>query len=98
MTRQKLTPVHPGEVLQHDFLHPFQLSPADLAQRIRLDQTLVQFILDQQAPITANIALRLSLFFGTSPEVWMNLQSRYDLEIARDNLEEQLATEIRPYP
>ena len=97
MTQKKLAPIHPGEVLWEDFLKPFQLSGEALAESIKLDLDVVQSILEGKAPITANIALRLFRFFGTFPDVWMNLQSQYDLELERDNLEEQLLKDIVPY-
>lgn len=97
MSQTKLLPVHPGEVLLEDFLKPNNLSAGELAAALKITDRVLAAIIQGERGITADIALRLARFFGTSEEVWMNLQSRYDLEVAKDNLQEAIAREIVPY-
>lgn len=96
MNSSKLPPVHPGEILLEDFMKPLQLSQYRLAKAINVYPRRINEIVHGKRAITADTALRLARFFGTSAEVWMNLQSHYDLELARDNLEAQINTEIQP--
>ena len=93
MTR--LDPVHPGEVLKHDFMEPFALSAAALAKAIGVTPTRVSEIVRGRRGITAETALRLARFFNTDAWSWMNLQQRYELEVAvRENADALRA--IRP--
>ena len=93
MTR--LDPVHPGEVLKHDFMEPFALSAAALAKAIGVAPTRIGEIVRGRRGITAETALRLARYFNTDARSWMNLQDRYELEVAeRDNAEALRA--IRP--
>ncbi len=96
MNSSKMPPVHPGEILLEDFMKPLQLSQYRLAKAINVYPRRINEIVHGKRAITADTALRLARFFGTSAEVWMNLQSHYDLELARDNLEAQINTEIQP--
>lgn len=80
MTR--LTPVHPGEVLKHDFMEPFSLTGATLARATGMTPTRVNKIVRGRRGITAETALRLARYFGTDARSWMNLQNRYELEVA----------------
>ena len=92
---RKLPPVHPGEVLLKEFLDPLGVSQYRLAKSIGVPQPRISSITQLQRRITADTALRLGRFFGTSPEFWLNLQNRFDLETARDELERQ-RVEITP--
>lgn len=82
----KLSPVHPGEILQAEFLQPLGISQYRLATAIRVPPRRINEIVLRKRGISADTALRLGRFFGTSAQFWMNLQSRYDLEVAEDEL------------
>ena len=79
-----LLPVHPGEVLDEEFLGPLGLSQNKAALAMRVPTRRVNEIVHGKRAVTADTALRLARTFGTTPEFWMNLQARYDLEVARD--------------
>jgi antitoxin HigA-1 len=93
----KLSPVHPGEVLLEEFIKPMGLSQSRLAIDIGVDARRINEIVLGKRAITADTALRLSRFFGNSPQFWMGLQSQYDLDIAQDQLGKRLEREVRPY-
>ena len=93
MTR--LEPVHPGEVLKHDFMEPFALSSNTLARAIRVTPARINEIVRGRRGITAETALRLARYFGTDAQSWMNLQDRYELAVAKRRVEDALAA-IRP--
>jgi len=95
MPRRKHKPVHPGEVLRKDFLEPLEVSQYRLGKEIGISQQHVGRIVLGTRGITGDVALRLARYFGTSPELWMNLQSQYDLETARDKAGHEIA-KIRP--
>ncbi len=95
--KKQFAPIHPGEVLLEDFLKPMHLSQAKLANGLQVQARKINEIVRGKRPITADLALRLAQFFGTSGEVWMNLQTHYDLEMAKDRLQENLSKEIIPY-
>ena len=97
MNKRKMAPIHPGEVLLEDFLKPMGLSQYRLAREINVHPRRINEIVHGKRSITADTALRLSRFFGTSAEVWLNLQAHYDLEVARDKLDGKLMEEIQPY-
>ena len=86
----RIAPVHPGEVLAEDFLAPLGLSARALATRIGVPANRISMIVAGTRAITGDTALRLSAAFGTTPEFWMNLQSRYELEVARDGFEGEI--------
>lgn len=88
---KKLPPVHPGEILREDFLVPMSLTPYAVAQACAVPRTRIERLAREETPITADTALRLGRFFGTTPTFWMNLQGQYDLEVAED----ATAAEIR---
>ncbi len=92
----RLSNIHPGEVLQEEFLSPLQLSAYALAKAIGVPQTRISQILHQKRGITADTALRLARFFGNSPQFWLNLQEEYDLEAERARLTTVLE-DIQPY-
>jgi addiction module HigA family antidote len=83
---KKLAPVHPGEVLREDFLNPMQLSPYAVARACGLPRTRIERVARGEAPVTADTALRLARYFGTTPAFWMNIQAQFDLECAADDM------------
>lgn len=97
MTEEKLNPVHPGEILLEEFLRPMGLSQNRLALSIGVHPRRINEIVLGKRRITADTALRLSRFFGTSPQFWMGLQSDYDLDVAADDLGDRLEREVRSY-
>ena len=97
MTEEKLNPIHPGEVLLEEFLKPMKLTQHRLALSIGVDASRINEIVLGKRRVTADTALRLSRFFGTSPQFWMGLQSDYDLDIAEENLGDRLDIEVRKY-
>lgn len=98
MKTKKIPPVHPGEVLLHDFLEPLNLSQYALAKAIAVTPIRVSQIIRGQRGITADTALRLSRYFGTRPGWWLDLQTHYDLESAADKFEARIARRIKPCP
>ena len=95
MTESMLAPVHPGEVLLEEFLKPMALSQNRLALNIGVHARKINEIVLGKRRITAETALRLARYFGTSPQFWLGLQSDYDLDVASDALGERLETEVR---
>ena len=93
----KLSPVHPGEVLLEEFIKPMGLSQNRLSIDIGMDARRINEIVLGRRAMTADTALRLSRFFGNSPQFWMGLQSQYDLDIAQDQLGKRLEREVRSY-
>ncbi|MCW5875492.1 MAG: HigA family addiction module antidote protein [Anaerolineales bacterium] len=91
----KLAPVHPGEVLEEEFLKPLGLSQNKLALSIGVHPRRINEIVLRKRAITANTALRLAQFFGNSPQFWLGLQMDYDLDVERDALGENLQKEVR---
>ena len=79
-----IAPIHPGEILFEEFLEPLSLSQNALAQGIHVSARRINEIVQKKRAITADTALRLSLFFKTTPDFWLSLQMHYDLEIAKD--------------
>jgi addiction module HigA family antidote len=96
MKTKKLPPVHPGEILRHDFMEPLALSQNALAKAIAVTPMRISQIVRGERSITADTALRLSRYFGTRPAWWLDLQSHYDLEIAADELEDSIARTVKP--
>ena len=86
MTKKEFAPVTPGEMLKEEFLAEYGLSQNQLAKAIGISPNRITEIVNNRRRITADTALRLSLYFGSSPEFWMNLQSHYDLKVARGDL------------
>ena len=96
MKETRIAPVHPGEVLLEDFLKPLGISQYRLAKDMKVYPRKINKIVHGKRAITADTALRLSHYFGTSAELWMNLQALYDLEKTRDEIEGQLENEVVP--
>lgn len=97
MPDQKLPPLHPGEILLEEFLKPLGLSQYRLAQDIGVSPRRINEIVHGKRAITANTALRLARYFGTTAQFWMNLQTRYDLETEKDRFADRLADEVIVY-
>lgn len=95
MPDDEFAPVTPGEMLKEEFLTEYGLSEADLAQAIGVSANEVTDILQNRRRVTADIALRLSLYSGDTPEFWMNLQASYDLKVARRSLPPEEASRIQ---
>jgi addiction module HigA family antidote len=89
--------VHPGEILLEEFLKPMGISQYRLAESIRVPARRINEIVLEKRGITADTALRLSRFFGNSAQFWMNLQTRYELESARESSASNIDREIRPH-
>ena len=92
----KLSPIHPGEVLLEEFIKPMNLSQNRLAIDIGVDARRINEIVHGKRSVTADSALRLSRFFGNSAQFWLGLQTEYDLDIAEDRLGKRLDREVRP--
>ncbi|MCP4608903.1 MAG: HigA family addiction module antidote protein [Planctomycetes bacterium] len=97
MVEEKLHPVHPGEVLSEEFLKPMGLSQNRLALNIGVPPRRINEIVLEKRRITADTALRLSLYFGTSPQFWLGLQTDYDLDIAMESLGDRLDREVKTH-
>jgi antitoxin HigA-1 len=97
MKQGRLDPIHPGEVLLEEFLKPMQLSQNRLALDIGVHPRRVNEIVLGKRSITADTALRLARYFGTSPQFWLGLQADYDLDVAMDVLGDRLEREVKPH-
>jgi addiction module HigA family antidote len=94
MANDKLPPIHPGEILQEDFLGPLAISQYRLAREISVPPRRINEIVHGKRGITADTALRLSRYFGTSERFWLHLQAQFDLESERDRLGDRLDREV----
>ncbi len=94
--RSKLPPIHPGETLGEDFLKPLGLSVSRLALELRVPVTRINEIVHGRRAITADTALRMARYFGTSPQFWMNLQANYDLELVQDAAGDRIQSQVTP--
>lgn len=97
MTKQKLQPIHPGEILMEEFLKPMEISQYRLAKDISVPARRINEIIQGKRSITPDTALRLSRYFGLSERFWINLQARYDLETEKDKLDDRLNKEVHVY-
>ncbi|HEX3937561.1 MAG TPA: HigA family addiction module antitoxin [Xanthobacteraceae bacterium] len=95
MMKNEFAPVTPGEMLKEEFLAEYDLSQNQLARAIGISPNRITEIINNRRRITADTALRLGLYFGNSPEFWINLQSHYDLKLARRNLKPNDAKRIK---
>jgi addiction module HigA family antidote len=95
MMAKRIEPIHPGEILLEEFLLPMQISQYRLAKDISVPPRRINEIVHGKRAITADTALRLARYFGTSERFWLNLQVRYDLEVEKDRLGSKLDYEIR---
>jgi len=95
VTENAIAPVAPGEILKDEFLVEYRLSQNQLAKAIGISPNRIAEIVNNRRRITADTALRLSLYFGNSPEFWLNLQAHHDLKVARKNLKPEDAKRIK---
>ena len=95
MKRKKLAPVHPGEVLLQEFLKPMGISQNRLALGIGVHARRINEVVLGKRGVSADTALRLAKYFGTSAKFWLGLQSDYDLDVAQDHLGDRLEREVR---
>ena len=95
MTDKRLPPVHPGEVLLEEFLKPMGLSQNRLGLSVGVHPRRINEIVLRKRRVTAETALRLARYFGTSPQFWLGLQSDFDLDVAADELGERLEREVQ---
>lgn len=92
---KKSEPIHPGEILREEFLLPMNISQSKIAEDTGIAAAEIGEIIEEKRAITPNAALRLALYFGLSERFWLNLQSRYDLEIEKDKVADCLRREVR---
>ena len=97
MSEEKLSPIHPGEILLEEFLKPMGISQYRLAKDINVPARRINEIVLGKRAISPDTALRLSRYFGLSERFWMNLQARYDLEMEKDRLQDRLEKEVLVY-
>ncbi len=94
--KREISPVHPGEILREEFLKPLGLSMNQIALALHVPGNRINAIVAGKRAITADTALRLGRYFGTSPQFWINIQARYDLESTKDKLADRIEREVRP--
>ena len=97
MTKQKLTPIHPGEILLEEFLKPMGISQYRVAKDINVPARRINEIVHGKRAISADTALRLARFFGLSERFWSNLQARFEIEVEKDKLAGSLEKEVQVY-
>ena len=102
MDLKRMPPVHPGEVLLEEFMKPLGVSQYRVAKDVAVHARRINQIVHGKRSVTADTALRLARYFGTSDQFWLNLQAHYDLETEKDRLGDRIATEVkvleRPQP
>jgi antitoxin HigA-1 len=96
MESRKLSPLHPGEILQEEFLGPLGLSQNKLAMALHVPARRINEIVLGKRRVTADTALRLARYFGMSPQFWLGLQMDYELDVAEDSMEGKIEREITP--
>ncbi|MFC2161810.1 HigA family addiction module antitoxin [Acidobacteriota bacterium] len=97
MKKEKLSPIHPGEILSEDFLIPMGLSQYRLSKDISVPPRRINEIVHGKRAVSADTALRLAKYFGTSERFWLNIQAKYDLEKEKDKLGARLEHEVQVY-
>ncbi|MBI5747378.1 MAG: HigA family addiction module antidote protein [Nitrospirae bacterium] len=97
MKTKKIPPIHPGEILMEEFLKPFGISQYRLAKDINVPPRRINEIVHGKRSISADTALRLSRYLNLSERFWLNLQSRYDLEVEKDKLNDRIETEVKVF-
>ncbi len=95
-TGERLAPVHPGEILMHDFIEPMGLTRYKVAKFTSVPQRRIDEICSGKRAVTADTAMRLGRLFGMSAQTWMNLQAQYDLEVAENELGDRITYEVMP--
>jgi addiction module HigA family antidote len=93
---KRLKPVHPGEILREEFMVPLRLSMNKMAMDLRVPVTRIADIVNERRGITADTALRFARYFKNTPTFWMNLQTRYELEIAEDEIAGKVERDVQP--
>jgi antitoxin HigA-1 len=96
--RKLLTPIHPGEILLEDVLKPLHMSVNQMAKALAVDAARLNEIVRGRRGITADTALRLSRYLGTTPEFWLNLQTQYELRVARQRNQKEIERSVKPRP
>ena len=96
MATSRLDPIHPGEILEEDFMRPLGLSANALAKSIDVPVTRISEMVRGRRGVTADTALRLARFLGTTPELWLGLQAEYDLRVARRDIGDSIESRIMP--
>ena len=94
---KKIRPIHAGEILLEEFMQPLELSQNALAKALHVTPRRINEIVNEKRSITPDTALRLAKFFGNSAEFWMNLQNKFDLEVAKDTLAKKIDAEVELY-
>jgi len=94
-TKEKIPATHPGTILKEEFLEPYDLSQSELARRLHVDKRRINELVHGQRSITADTANRLAAFFGTTVAFWLNLQNRYEIDLAEDEADE-IRKEVQP--
>ncbi len=97
MNNEKIKPIHPGEILLEEFLKPLGISQYRLAKDINVSPRRINEIIHGKRSISVDTALRLSRYFSLSERFWLNLQTRYDLEVQKDKLEKRIGEEVKVY-
>jgi len=95
VNKPPLAPVHPGEILREEFLAPLDMTPYALAAKLRVPRTRIERLVREETAVTPDTALRLARYFGTTPEFWLGIQNRFDVETARRTLNDDI-TAIKP--
>ena len=95
MNKTPLAPVHPGEILREEFLAPLGMTPYALVAELHVPRTRIERLVREETAVTPDTALRLARYFGTTPEFWLGIQNRFDVETARQTLDEDIAA-IKP--
>jgi addiction module HigA family antidote len=95
--KKKRKPVHPGEILSEDFMKPYRLSMNKLALDLRVPVTRIADIVAERRGVSPDTALRLGRYFKTTPRFWLNLQTKYDLEVAEDENLAKIERDVRPF-
>jgi addiction module HigA family antidote len=95
MGKRKIKPIHPGEILLEEFLKPMGISQYRLAKDISVPPRRINEIVHGKRSISADTALRLSRYFGLSERFWLNLQTRYDIEVQKDKLDKRIEKEVK---
>ena len=94
---RRIPPVHPGEILRNEFLGPMEIGVYRLAQELKIPRPRLNDVVLGRRRVTVDTALRLGCCFGTTPEFWINLQTRYDLDVAQRTARPRIEREIKPY-
>ena len=96
VTGRRLPPIHPGGILREEFLKPMALSVYGLARALKVSRPRLNDIVLGRRAVTTDTALRLARYFGTTPEFWINLQTRFDLDVAARTIQERIEQEVEP--